>query len=836
MRIWPHSWFVTLTAIATTLGVCIPLAVALPAPDGSDGSQSSAPMASPLSEPEAVSKFSLNQAGTKPRQRTHASTEDTSQLKQSSPDAAIVHPAKQPTHAEDKPAVRRQTTTSPSSAPAGDSPPSAAQKTFEKRGFQVPSTTVPGDMRAASRASKNAWHAKATPGENGSLQNDKRAAKFQTTIHGSVGTKKLLAATTSSARVGPIKATSSRNDQIVKISTPVLDQAALIGLAAQSSPSSVAGMPHEIEVDGAIPAAGIVLTYTFPAALPTTAKPTWAYYDKTSGTWKKVATSLSADRKTMTARVNHLSLWSAFVDGVKAGFQAAVETGKQAYAHVQRTTAQIARAIQDAATHSAESFFWGLSSVLDTRVAAPVCDIPAPNWFPVPVFPENHMNNPILWCYGGVAGDPNQVVVKARVNRSMSFTIHSNAKVADYHLAAESANLRESLTAAAAVAGGGSHAQWVQRMETAGALVPVVPGGSEAIVWFDRQAITEYSTSTKPLIWFEKPTVMSVIVSRLSQALVASGIAPMPAQATAFASVIECWNALEDLGTQDWSVDAIKAFVNCAEINPAAIRQAALGSMKYLAKHAPASLARTQLSRSIGLLTKANIPVAVIAVLGKAWATLVNDISVFTADKAILQFSLGTSGLLIREKRMFDAAKSLRFFIGGGVLDTATGEHMPQQGADAVRWLTKRLGEPTRSNGACSATSSKYYAWNNLRIVVLTKPHDVSPGTFNPGEVGGWQIAMQPHPVRQSIDYKIADESGSKYLVPGARLSQAARLFPDAEPYVHANRMVINYWPGDVTNIWFAGEPGSTSTDTLITDASAGAVSSCGADADYIRW
>ena len=148
------------------------------------------------------------------------------------------------------------------------------------------------------------------------------------------------------------------------------------------------GEPVEITLDRPVPAEGIVLTRTYSESLPADAGATFGFYDDELGAWHAVPSRLSADRRTLTATVHHLSLWSDFVGWVSGAVSEVADW----------TTYQIGK-------------------IFDTRVDSPKCKDPAPDWISSTTFIETSRTNPLLFCTGHDTKHPDLLVVKARVNR-----------------------------------------------------------------------------------------------------------------------------------------------------------------------------------------------------------------------------------------------------------------------------------------------------------------------------------------------------------------------------------------------------------------------------------
>jgi hypothetical protein len=139
---------------------------------------------------------------------------------------------------------------------------------------------------------------------------------------------------------------------------------------------------------GELPPAGAVLTRHLAAAVPEGTDVSLAYYDPAHDAWTAVPTALSDDRMSLTATVDHFSLWTDIADKVT----------------------------------------YGLGWVLDTRVAQPHCDGAPPDWVPsANITYLDDMNAPLRWCVGRDPKNSGLLVVKVAVNRAYGVSLTPKA-------------------------------------------------------------------------------------------------------------------------------------------------------------------------------------------------------------------------------------------------------------------------------------------------------------------------------------------------------------------------------------------------------------------------
>jgi hypothetical protein len=172
------------------------------------------------------------------------------------------------------------------------------------------------------------------------------------------------------------------------------------------------GRPVEVTTDQPLPRGGIRLTRTYPQALPRGFAATMAYYDETIGAWHAVPSQLAADRRSVTAVVHHLSLWTDFTGAVTSVGGAA------------------GNAAGDVLSSVADWAYFEVGQVFDTRVDPPSCSGTAPDWVDTTTFIESNRNNPLLFCAGHDPEHPELLDVKARVNRGFGFNASINVPIA----------------------------------------------------------------------------------------------------------------------------------------------------------------------------------------------------------------------------------------------------------------------------------------------------------------------------------------------------------------------------------------------------------------------
>jgi len=329
-------------------------------------------------------------------------------------------------------------------------------------------------------------------------------------------------------------------------------------------------------------------TYTlersFPSPLPGGAAATWGYFDTDLGGWVPVPSSLSADRRTLTASVDHLSIWDSFVSAAAGAYDAVknavVSTGSTAV----DIGTSVANGVSKAADWAASSFTKGIDSIgyhvdsaITVRVSAPTCTGDVPAWVSQVVQIEPDRNDPILWCVGRDNANPNLLVVKARANRGFGYGYSTAVDPAwEYNSTTEHSAIGDLLDAAGDL--GGTFASSVDSL-TFGA--HLVGPGEEVSFGFDETTVREQLETGTPLVTLQVPntvqflfTVLARLVAQQAEDLTDGPVGML----LAFAS---CASGIGNAGSLDSTVGAVITCIRSQDEAVAmAIARSAGGSAK----------------------------------------------------------------------------------------------------------------------------------------------------------------------------------------------------------------------------------------------------------------
>lgn len=259
--------------------------------------------------------------------------------------------------------------------------------------------------------------------------------------------------------------------------------AALQAVASFSGLSVASGEPVQIDAPGGLAGGRVTISRTYEQPLPEGVAATLAYFDEEEQAWVPVASELSADRRRVTASVDHLSLWNDIVGTVEDGLLSA-----------------------------SDWLYYEVGKVADTRVDPPECEDGAPDWVSSVQFIETQRNNPVLFCAGHDAKDPELLVLKARVNRGFALQAQSSVKPEwTYNSSGQAkdiADLRASLADL-----GSTFADSYARLSGDG---DMVAPGEEWSAGFTRASV---ESAEDPLLRLDTPDPAGFLISSVGQGL-----------------------------------------------------------------------------------------------------------------------------------------------------------------------------------------------------------------------------------------------------------------------------------------------------------------------------
>lgn len=325
---------------------------------------------------------------------------------------------------------------------------------------------------------------------------------------------------------------------------PDLDEAAE-ALREIIAADALVGVPIEVASAQAAPDEIFLLERTYPAPLPDAATATWMYFDEVLEGWVAAPSSLSEDRRTLRAEVDHLSLWNDVVAGTSATINAvrdanvaaghAVVDASRAVGHVVGQATQWAG---EQFTNGANGLSYGIGAVFGGRVGEPECTGEVPSWVDQVIHVED-VNNPVLWCVGRDSEREDLLVVKARANRGYGYG-YETAITPEWVY--NSTNERGALSTMLAVAGdlGGSVAQSMETLTFGGQLVG---SGEEVSFGFDEEEARASLDIGEPLVTLRLPDATGFLFTILARLVMEQAINQLDGPVAAVIALAACADA-----------------------------------------------------------------------------------------------------------------------------------------------------------------------------------------------------------------------------------------------------------------------------------------------------
>jgi hypothetical protein len=180
------------------------------------------------------------------------------------------------------------------------------------------------------------------------------------------------------------------------------------------------GVP--LRVDAAkIPNGGVLLRRSYPTPLPAGVTAMLAFYNSGLGAWQAVPSTVSADRMSVSATVDHLSVWTDIVGGTQDAMGDLV-AGLQSVGDVVADVAgAITSGVADGAAAAAGWAYNAVASVFDVHADLPSCTSGVPDWVKSTQSIDPGPNDPVRWCVGHDPKKPDLLVVKVVDNRGYAF-------------------------------------------------------------------------------------------------------------------------------------------------------------------------------------------------------------------------------------------------------------------------------------------------------------------------------------------------------------------------------------------------------------------------------
>lgn len=424
---------------------------------------------------------------------------------------------------------------------------------------------------------------------------------------------------TSSAPGGPLgvskgrfTATPVHSSMRLHLALPHPPRRALDGLLQLTRGGFLAGVPLQVSTTDEIPAGGITLKRSYAVPLPKGAVATWAFYNEATDAWQAIPSSISADRRTVTATVHHLSLWTnltAVGHRVADTYTAALNGAGQAVDAAKHVLSQGAAKFHDwaagavddviaGAGNVADWTYYQVGKVFDTRVDAPACTKHRPDWADNVVYIETDRNNPLLFCAGFDNKHPDLLVLKARVNRGFAFTAHLTGQPSWTYNSTLDTSL---LKAVRKVVDLPTDMELPAQQLAAGTATLVGPG-EQLSVGLD-QATVRAAGSDRPVLELRRPSVLVFLLSMLAHLATEQGMDSDTSWVSATVVIAHC---ASDITAAHGVAAAARAVLTCLGSASDAIGKQVARAM------ADAGKSVSQAKAAAGLTTRISIYLAVI--------------------------------------------------------------------------------------------------------------------------------------------------------------------------------------------------------------------------------
>jgi hypothetical protein len=275
-------------------------------------------------------------------------------------------------------------------------------------------------------------------------------------------------------------------------------------------------------------APGGTLIKEFPEPLPQGWDAGFMTVDEESGELAVIEGVLSADRRSMTAQVEHFSNWWDYLTPSEIG-----ETMRVGRSATVRSAKELGGKAVDVLTEPAEKVDYFVGGVLATRVDPPTCSGAVPSWVQDTIFIETHFNNPIHFCTGSAPQDSDILEVKVRINRGFGMTVTTAAPP-----------VSASNTTYSGIGDGVAAFAADVAQSMANGMGPLLEGGSflgaghEATLRFYESSVR--LAGSGPLVTVNAPSTLTFAASSLASALTAAGLSQMDATSLAVAGVASC--------------------------------------------------------------------------------------------------------------------------------------------------------------------------------------------------------------------------------------------------------------------------------------------------------
>lgn len=515
----------------------------------------------------------------------------------------------------------------------------------------------------------------------------------------------------------------------IKVTTPALTEENFEGIHDWMQVGAIVGHPVDITVTGSLPDTGAQISREYASPLPDDVTATLAFYNEEHQAWEAVPTAISPDRRTITADVDHLSLWTDFIHGSTTG----LTTFRDGLAHAGKTVVSVGAsglkkvnaAIQRGVVVAAEEMYYIVGKTFSTRVDPPKCEGRPPAWAKTVVHIKQDKSNPIHWCAGRDPAKPNVLVVKARVNRGFSFGYSTAVK--PLWAKNEAYNTQDFDAALDVLANlDSTMATSVAQISHQGRMVGP---GQELSFGFTEKQVRSLDIGEE-LVVLHVPKVASFLAGFVAQVSTGLVVDATSGWITSMMLVASCSQELS--GATDERSAAL-ALVGCIPDKDVMVaKQVAPVFAKFGWKttkpgDTPGTYAG-KVVRRVGLVLALIEPMDYTA--AKTMLSSVRTLTVYTTTKnGDAAAQSGNPRIVLEEA-------------GHLKVDGVDVSELPHK--EGLAKLTQVLGEPEETHQeACDTHLMPGHAvkWTNLRILVQTEDNVINPGSNDrKGHIVGWEL------------------------------------------------------------------------------------------------
>lgn len=485
------------------------------------------------------------------------------------------------------------------------------------------------------------------------------------------------------------------------------------------------------------PEQGATLTRTYDEPLPPEASASFAFYDANLLAWVPVESTLSEDRRTLSAQVNHFSLWTDVYVGTGDAYEKFVRsaadklvTGSKALANDAYTNVQAFNAYNlEKFTAGSEWLFYQVGDLVSVRAPQPDCDGAPPAWVERAVFIEFDRNNPLHYCAGSNPEEPDQLQIKVSISRGYAYTVGTAVEPASTINSAYDQSAFERAIKAV----GDLDAELNNSLISVLGDETLVPPGETVTLNFDEETVRFLEPSQAALVTVAQATPATIATTIVANQIGGAAEVSLGRWVAAVTTVAGCLDGVNAETKKDGGV------LTRMPATMLLIGQCFGDRGEFFTRAYSTVLLETTDLTSDEIAARAE---RFKRILGRAlaWGVIFSETINYQLD-AILGDGAREVTIITTPK----AKPTVNVFAGGSV--DIDGTDSP---AAAEDWLKDQLGEPDEiaelNNCFRAGIKGELLTWGDLNFVILTEeiPDGITPYGFlyPPGAIAGWTIDL----------------------------------------------------------------------------------------------